>query len=215
MAVMTTTLSRWGHACIRFDGPRGAFVIDPGAYSDLDHALDGVQAILVTHVHADHLDVARAAASGLPVWGPPEALTPLADAGVPSELLHPVADGDELEVAGFGVRAIGEWHAIVHPDIPRFRNVSYLVDGAVLHPGDAHPPAPGPLEMLLVPVSGPWAHTDAAIDWVRELAPRIAVPIHDAMASAIGQALVLSLLTRLTTADVRTPAPGEPVAFGG
>jgi len=45
------------------------------------------------------------------VWGPPEALTPLADAGVPSELLHPVADGDELEAAGFGVRAIGEWLA--------------------------------------------------------------------------------------------------------
>lgn len=73
--------------------------------------LDGVRAILVTHVHADHLDAARIAASGLPVWGPPEALTPLADAGVPSELLHPVADGDELEVAGFGVRAIAEWHA--------------------------------------------------------------------------------------------------------
>lgn len=214
MAGMTTTLTRWGHACIRLDGSGGSLVVDPGGYSDLAHALDGADAVLVTHVHGDHLDTAGVAASGLPVWGPPEVLTALADAGVPSDLLHTTTDGDELEVAGFHVRVLGEWHGLLHADVPRPQNVSYLVDDAVLHPGDAHPTIPaGEVPVALVPVSGPWVHVDATIDWLRAVAPRVAVPIHDAMASAAGLGLVTNLLARLTGATITTLDTGRPFAL--
>lgn len=214
MAGMTTTLTRWGHACIRLDGSGGSLVVDPGAYSDLAHALDGADAVLVTHVHGDHLDTAGVAAAGLPVWGPPEVRTALADAGVPSDLLHTATGGDELEVAGFRVQVLGEWHDLLHADVPRSQNVSYVVDGEVLHPGDAHPAVPaGQVPVLLVPVSGPWVHVDATIDWLRALAPRVAIPIHDAMASDTGLTLVTNLLTRLTDATVTTLGTGEPLAL--
>lgn len=214
MAAMHT-LTRWGHACIRFDGPGGSLAVDPGVYSDLDRALAGVGGVLVTHTHEDHLDAARVAAAALPVWAPPAVVAALAAAGAPDELLTPVADGDELDVAGFHVRVLGELHAVIHPDLPPLANVSYLVDGVVLHPGDARPPLPaGSVQVLLVPTSGGWVHLDATVDWVRALAPGLAVPIHDAMLSAPGQATANGLLTHLAGVPVRTLAPGEPLAVG-
>ena len=52
---MSTRLTRWGHACIRLDRGGDRLVIDPGVFSDLPGALDGVGAVLVTHEHPDHL----------------------------------------------------------------------------------------------------------------------------------------------------------------
>lgn len=209
---MTTTLTRWGHACVRIDAPGGALVIDPGTYSDLDRALDSADAVLVTHVHPDHLDAARVAASGLPVWGPAEAVDALAAAGAPARLLHTVAEGDELSPAGLHVQVLGQRHAVIHPDLPPLQNVAYLVGGAVLHPGDSLPALPaGAVRVLLVPVSGAWVHLDAVVDWVRALHPDVAVPIHDAMLSPPGQAIAVSLMTRLCGVPVTDLTAGEPL----
>ncbi len=38
--------------------PRTRLLIDPGVYSDTWHALDHLDAVLVTHQHPDHVDVA-------------------------------------------------------------------------------------------------------------------------------------------------------------
>ena len=68
-----TTLTFWGHACVRLDGPGGALVIDPGAFSDGAAALDGASGVLVTHEHPDHVDadaLAPRVGPGLPVWAP-------------------------------------------------------------------------------------------------------------------------------------------------
>ena len=215
MAAMHT-LTRWGHACILFDSPEGSLVVDPGVYSDLDRALEGAAGVLVTHVHDDHLAAARLVEAGLPVWGPPAVLAALEQAGAPSRLLTAVADGDEVEVAGFRVRVLGELHAVIHPDLPPMANVSYLVDGAVLHPGDARPVLPpGSVAVLLVPTSGGWVHLDSTIDWVRALAPGLAVPIHDAMLSAPGLATAVNLLTRLAGVPVRALETGTPLSLAG
>src|SRR4051812_47920828 len=44
------------HACIRFEGSAagGVLVVDPGTFGERD-ALDGADAVLITHEHADHL----------------------------------------------------------------------------------------------------------------------------------------------------------------
>ena len=48
-------LTKFSHACVRAEGD-GVLVIDPGTFSERA-ALDGVDAILITHEHADHMDV--------------------------------------------------------------------------------------------------------------------------------------------------------------
>lgn len=52
-------LTKLGHACVRLEKNGRALVIDPGALTPQDDALAGVEAVLVTHEHADHLDPDR------------------------------------------------------------------------------------------------------------------------------------------------------------
>jgi L-ascorbate metabolism protein UlaG (beta-lactamase superfamily) len=215
---MTTRLVRWGHSCVRFERGDDALVVDPGTFSDLDHALDGVAAILVTHEHPDHVEVepvAAAVAAGADVWAPAGVLTALRDAGAPTERLHEVRGGDELEVGGFDVRVLGEWHAVIHPDVPRVANVGYLVAG-VLHPGDAYvDPQGAQVDVLLTPVGAPWLRLREVVAWVRGVAPGKVVMIHDALLSDAGRASARALVARLAGAgELVALGPGEGIDVG-
>ncbi|MET0434822.1 MAG: MBL fold metallo-hydrolase [Cellulomonas sp.] len=190
-----TEITHWGHACVRLERDGSRLVLDPGSFSD-PTVLDDADAVLVTHEHVDHVDVARLAAAlgartGFDVWAPAGVVAQLTEAGAPADRVHAAADGDAFDAAGFAVRAVGEWHAVIHTDVPRAHNVAYLVDGALLHPGDSFtpPPAGTAVDLLLVPVAGPWLKLAESIDYVRAVRPRVAAPIHDAILSDPGRAL--------------------------
>jgi len=202
-----TTVTWWGHACIRLERGDARLVIDPGMFSDLS-VLDTADAVLVTHEHPDHVAVEQLTAilatrSHLEVWAPPAAADLLVGAGGAVGQVHAVRGGDAFTAAGFEVTALGEWHELVHPDVPRVANVAYLVDGAVLHPGDSFtlPPSMTSVDVLLAPVGGPWLKLAEVIDYVRAVHPRLVVPIHDAPLSEVGRALADRLVTALGASD--------------
>ncbi|MEU3786402.1 MBL fold metallo-hydrolase [Streptomyces sp900129855] len=192
-------LIRCGHACIRLERDGVVIVIDPGVFSD-PRALEGADAVLVTHEHEDHFAeaVLRAAAEADP------ALRIWADRSVAARLeglgtrLAVVGNGDAFDIEGISVEVHGELHEPIHPDMPQDTNVGFLVgntDGAVFHPGDAFTVPTRPVDTLLVPVHGPWSKTGEVIDYVREIKPRHALSIHDGGLSEGGNSLVDVLLT--------------------
>lgn len=215
-------LTRLGHACVRLEKPGARLVIDPGSFSAPD-AVDGADAVLVTHEHGDHvvpaaLRGALAARPALEVWAPAGVVATLT-AGSPElvDRVHTATAGDAFEAAGFAVEVFGALHVAVHPDVPHIANVAYLVDGAVLHPGDSFTVPPRPVDVLLVPIAAPWLRLGDVVDYVRTVAPRLAVPIHDALYSPIGLGLADRLLgphgLGIGTAEYRRPADGQPMAL--
>lgn len=206
---MSTRLSRWGHACIRLDRGADHLVIDPGVFSDLPGALDGVSAVLITHEHPDHVatePVVEAVQGGIEAWAPQSVVDVLVSAGAPAERVHAVRGGDAFSAGGFDVAALGEWHALVHPDVPRVHNVGYLVAG-VLHPGDAYiDPAGAHVDVLCAPLGAPWLKLGEVVDYVRHVRPARLVVVHDGLLSAIGQGMAIGLLGRLGDA-------GEPLSL--
>ena len=49
-------ITKFTHSCVRLEGD-GVLVVDPGEFSERS-ALDGADAVLITHEHPDHLDLA-------------------------------------------------------------------------------------------------------------------------------------------------------------
>ncbi|MBU4213406.1 MAG: MBL fold metallo-hydrolase [Actinobacteria bacterium] len=215
---MSVVLERWGHSCVRLLA-QDPIVIDPGVYSDLSQALAGARQILVTHEHGDHLAVpavVEAVAGGAEVYAPAPVVDQLVGAGAAIARVHRVQDGDRLDLAGLDVQVLGEWHAPLHPAMPRFANVGFLIDGALLHPGDAYVDLAGrpTPDTVLAPVAAPWLLLADLVDWVRELAPRQVVPVHDAPASEVGRDLWTRWVERLCDSTVTWLAPGERLLVG-
>jgi L-ascorbate metabolism protein UlaG (beta-lactamase superfamily) len=200
-------LTKYGHACVRLDTGDGSVLLDPGTYSpDVD--LAGVADVLVTHEHADHIDVDRlvpAVRSGVRLH---------TNAAVASQLtdqhgleVHAVAVGETFEVAGLEVRVVGGQHAEIYDGLPGCANVGFVL-GGIYHPGDALHVPDLEVETLLVPVSAPWLKLAEAIEFVRAVAPVRAFPVHDAMFSAIGNAGADRWLEMKGGTDYRRLSPG-------
>jgi L-ascorbate metabolism protein UlaG (beta-lactamase superfamily) len=174
-------LTKFGHSCVRIDDGDRTLVLDPGAFSDLDPALDGADAVLITHEHVDHVngDRLRAAAQADPrlrIWAPAGVAESFADLG---EQVVAVGAGESFEAAGYGVRTFGGQHALIHPLIPIVANVGYLIDDAVYHPGDSFVVPPAPVSTLLFPAVAPWSKMAEVLDFVVAVRAPKALPIHD------------------------------------
>ncbi len=163
-------VTRWGHSCVRFEVAGRVLVVDPGIWTE-DEALTGASAVLLTHHHRDHADLARIAPLGVPVVAP-------AGAELGDLPAMRVAADETFEIAGFRVRATGGRHAAVVDEAPSIVNLGYLI-GDVYHPGDALHVPDVAVTTLLVPMQASWLATRDAISFVRAVSPAQAVGIHD------------------------------------
>ncbi len=200
-------LIKHGHACVVLADADRRIVIDPGAYTD-PAALEGADAVLVTHEHADHFEPVRLraaleAAPELEVWTNRSVAAALEGLG---GRVHVVGAGDAVEVAGFDVHVHGELHAEIHPDVPRIPNVGFLVAGQVFHPGDAWTVPDEPVPTLLLPLHAPWSKVAELIDYLRAVDADQAYAIHDGLLNDTGLGVVSGLL------GVRGPGTPTPVS---
>ena len=208
---------KYTHACVRLQDGDRALLLDPGIWAQPE-AFDGVTDVLVTHEHFDHVDVDRLAerqksTSDLRVYAPEKIAADLAEKMGP-QAVTVVAPGQSLSVAGFTVDVVGGLHAEIWGGLPGCANVGYVVGSggpAVYHPGDSLFVPSTKVDVLLVPVSGPWFKLGEGLDFVRAVAPRKAFPIHDRLLSDIGLSLVDGWLERMGQTDYMRPVEGEPV----
>lgn len=180
-------LTKHRHSCVRIDDGDRTLVLDQGAFSDLDAALDGADAVLITHEHRDHVDpdrlrAAASAASRLRIWAPHSVADQLADLG---EQVVAVRAGESFDAAGFPVRTFGGQHALIHPLIPIVANVGYLIGGAVFHPGDSFTVPPAQVQTLLLPAVAPWSKVAEVIDYTIAVRAPHTYPIHDAIVAEV------------------------------
>ena len=206
-------LTKMGHSCVRLEKSGQVLVIDPGGFTEPE-ALDGADAVLVTHEHADHFDEARLrkALEGSPtlrVWTVGAVARQLDGYGTRVTAVGP---GDTFTAAGFAVEAHGELHAVIHPALPRITNTGFVVDGSVFHPGDALTVPDRPVDTLLLPVQAPWSKVSEVIDYVGEVGPQRAFALHDGLLRDTGLGVYQRLMdTVAPAAHYRRLAPGESV----
>jgi L-ascorbate metabolism protein UlaG (beta-lactamase superfamily) len=182
-------LTKHAHACVRIEHSGGSLVLDPGSFCE-PTAIEGATAVLITHEHADHYSAELLRRTDAPVYTIAAVAGKIREeAPDVAERVDVVSPGEALTVDGLAVTAVGEKHAVLHPEWPVPDNSGYLVevDGtSIYHPGDALT-APGrPVDVLLAPASAPWARTYELVEFARQVEAPITIAIHDRIYSAAG-----------------------------
>ncbi len=185
-------ITKFGHACVRVEHDGATVVIDPGVFTDVG-ALDGAGAVLITHEHADHYLPQHLRATDAPVFTIEAVADRIReDAPDVAERVTVVAPGQDFD-AGLPVTAVGELHAVIHPEFPRFFNSGYVLtagDQKLYHPGDALTEPGEQVDLLFVPVSAPWMRASEAIEFARAVKAPRNLAIHDRVYSEAGLGIV-------------------------
>jgi L-ascorbate metabolism protein UlaG (beta-lactamase superfamily) len=201
-------ITHLGHSAVLVETESARVLIDPGNLSDGWHGLTDLDAVLVTHLHPDHLDPANlpallAANPSAKVYAEPSVVALVADGKLPElDNLEALAPGEQAAVADVLVEAVGGQHAEIHKDIPRIGNVGFVLRSegqpSLFHPGDSYATAPGGVDILAVPAYGPWAAMKETIDFVREVGALEGFPIHEGLLNERGFGLVFGRVADMT-----------------
>lgn len=185
-------ITKFGHACVRVEHDGTTVVLDPGMFTDAE-ALDGADAVLITHEHPDHYLPDHLRTTDASIFTIDAVAARIReDAPDVAERVTVVAPGESFD-AGLPVRAVGELHAVIHPELPRFFNSGYVLtlgDTSVYHPGDALTPPGEDVDVLCLPVSAPWMRAAEAIDFARAVKAPRNLAIHDRVYSEAGLRIV-------------------------
>ncbi|MBC7869102.1 MBL fold metallo-hydrolase [Candidatus Saccharibacteria bacterium] len=190
-------LTKYEHACFTLETAGQVLVVDPGNFTKDFVVTDNIAVIVVTHEHADHFD--------------PDTLMAIYDKNpnavfvslpgvvdkMPGHKSHAVLPGDKIEIGPFVLRFFGGKHALIHITLPLIDNLGVLINDAVYYPGDSFTLPNTPVDVLALPVGGPWLKMSETMDFLTAIKPLLVFPTHDAVLSNIGKALPDHLLPEI------------------
>lgn len=176
-------VTKLGHCCLVIEEGDLRILTDPGAYSTLQNEAQGLDLILITHEHQDHFHVESLKTV---LKNNPNA-TIATNKGVGALLdkegisYKIVADGEQVEFKKVLIEGLGRDHAIIYPSWKAVENTGYFIANKLFYPGDAFFDPKRLVDVLALPVAGPWMKISEAIDYALTLKPRVAFPVHDGM----------------------------------
>lgn len=196
-------ITKFGQCCLLIEEKGLRIVTDPGMYSTAQNELKNIDVVLITHEHADHfhVDSVKKIITNNPnvkiiTNGAVGAL--LAKENIPFTL---VADGQTSTEKGILFEGMGTDHAIIWKDLGKCENTSYFIGGKLFYPGDSFYNPKRAVDILALPVAGPWMKISEAIDYLLAVNPKKAFPVHDAILS--NPSMVSVMIGRIHLGDTK------------
>jgi len=207
-------ITKFGHCCllVEVDGLR--ILTDPGNLSDGQNVATNIDVILITHEHADHFHTESVQAV---LKNNPNAVVVTNTAvgkllekfGIGFEC---VEHGQVTEKKGVSFEGCGAEHAAFHTSLPSVQNTGYMIAGRLFFPGDALTVPEKPVEILALPVAGPWMKFSEAVDYAVATKAKICFPIHEGIMKSPGF-IIQRMGTVLESLGIAFKALGEGEAM--
>ena len=181
-------ITKLGHCCLMIEEQGIKILTDPGEWTTAQNEQIGIHAVLITHEHADHLHVESLKTI---LKNNPQAQVITNEAvglilqkeNIVFEL---VEGGSNTKVQNLKIEGFGDKHALIYTGLPQVQNTGYMVAEKLFYPGDSlHNPG-RPVQVLALPVAGPWLKISEAIDYAKAVNPEYCFPVHDGMLKIYG-----------------------------
>ncbi|MBP9669537.1 MAG: MBL fold metallo-hydrolase, partial [Candidatus Pacebacteria bacterium] len=143
----------------------------------------GIDVIVITHEHADHVHVP---ALKEVLANNTEAIV-IANSSVSAlltaaQITCTVLEGTGVaEIAGVRFEAFDCMHEEIYEEIGQVQNTGYFIGDRLFYPGDSFGKPGKPVDVLALPVAGPWCKLSDAIRYAIAVKPNKAFPVHDAL----------------------------------
>ena len=164
-------------------------ITDPGSYTVEEQIKEkNINLILITHEHGDHLHIESL--KKVLVNNPSaEVITNngvgklLDEAGIKYEILK---DKVKNKILGVDLEAHDCKHEEIFEEFGQVQNTAYFIDERFFYPGDSFYNPGKPVEILALPVAGPWARVKEATKYALAIKPKFCFPVHDGMLNSFG-----------------------------
>jgi L-ascorbate metabolism protein UlaG (beta-lactamase superfamily) len=191
-------IKKLGHCCLLIQSGGLSILTDPGSFSTTQNDVTGIDIVLITHEHADHLHVESLKEV---VKNNPNAVVytnsgvgaKLDEAGITYELLEGIAVKNFTDT-NLSLQAYDAKHEEIFEDFGQVQNTGYMISFGgkgeengensetarnIFYPGDAYCNPHADVDILAMPVSGGWCRIADAIRYAISVKPKTAFPVHD------------------------------------
>lgn len=179
--IFTMKITKYGHCCLLVEEKGLRILTDPGNYSTIPNTLENIDVVLITHEHADHFHLESLKI--LLAHNPKIQI--ITNRGV-GALLHVekiahtlLEHGQAQDIDGVSFEGHGEKHALIYQGWKEVINTGYFIGSRLFYPGDAFYNPMKQVEILALPVAGPWMKISEAIDYTKAIKPKVCFPVHD------------------------------------
>jgi L-ascorbate metabolism protein UlaG (beta-lactamase superfamily) len=176
-------ITKIGHCCLVVEHKGKTIMTDPGSYSIGQDMVTGIDLILITHEHPDHLHIDSL--KKVLINNPNAEIITNSSVGKildEQNIEYTVLeDGQNLVWQEILFEGYGTKHEEIYGELGQVLNTGYFIDNKLFYPGDAFTNPNKPVDILAAPISAPWGTFKQCLNYIKEIAPRIAFPVHDGM----------------------------------
>lgn len=174
-------ITKFCHCCLLVEEKEVKILIDPGTYSVRCVNVKNVDVIIITHDHRDHLDlpILKKILKNNPY-------TKIITNKSVGEILTKesiaftiLKSGEKYLTKNVLIEIFGKNHASFYNSIVPTENIGCLIANKLFYPGDALFDPKRPIDILALPMAGPWLKFPESIDYAIRIKPRICFPVHD------------------------------------
>jgi L-ascorbate metabolism protein UlaG (beta-lactamase superfamily) len=169
-------ITRYTQSCLLVEGGDSRILFDASGDEKANQDKFGkLDAVIYTHEHGDHFDAGLAKAfaeQGVSVY------TNASTAKLINAKVNIIADGQQLQLGSFNIKAIELPHCLLPDGNQGPQNTGYLLNNKLFNPGDGKELTGLKVEILVLPITGPDISMKDCFDFAKQVGCKHAVAVH-------------------------------------
>lgn len=189
-----------GHCCLVVEVNGKKIMTDPGGWTTGQNEITGVDFVLITHEHGDHLHIASLKKvlennPGCKVVTNASVGKLLSQTDIEFIELNGIGKVESCDCSGVLVEAYDGKHEEIYAEIGQVQNTGFFIANRLFYPGDSFINPNREVEILAGPVAAPWCTLKQVVQYILEVKPKTVFPVHDGFVD-LGKAAVFHNLPK-------------------